>query len=375
MPLLTGGRPALDLSGTTLVVGMGKSGLSAVRTLVRLGAEKIQVTDSRRDPPGLAALTDDYPAISCYTGEFRASLFAGADRIILSPGVSRHIPMIVEAAGRGIAVWGDVELFAQLAKAPVAAITGSNGKSTVTTLLGMMAQQAGLSVAVGGNLGTPPLELLERDDVQIYILELSSFQLETTYSLNARVASVLNISPDHMDRYAKVADYAGAKQRIFRGDGAMVLNADDPDVMAMEESHRRSIRFTLGEPDADGFGLCRRGGDDWLAYGDDCWLAAGELKIPGYHNVANALAALAMGQVLQLPRPAMLAALLEFRGLPHRSELITDSNGVRWFNDSKRYKCRSDNCRRSGITGSYCADCRRGWQRTGFCAATCGFSG
>jgi UDP-N-acetylmuramoylalanine--D-glutamate ligase len=228
-----------------------------------------------------------------------------------------------------------VELFARLARVPVAAITGSNGKSTVTTLLGMMAEKAGLRVAVGGNLGTPALELLQQTDVQLYVLELSSFQLETTYSLNADVATVLNISPDHMDRYGSLNDYAQAKQRIFRGSGVMVLNADDTSVMAMAEPERRTMRFTLDEPGPDCFGLHQCPDGPWLAFGEESWLSVSELKIPGYHNVANALAALAMGQVLQLPRPAMLAALKEFSGLPHRSELVADINGVRWFNDSK----------------------------------------
>jgi UDP-N-acetylmuramoylalanine--D-glutamate ligase len=168
------------------------------------------------------------------------------------------------------------------------------------------------------------------------VLELSSFQLETTYSLNAQVATVLNIRPDHMDRYDGIlANYERAKQRIFRGDGVMVLNSDDASVMAMANPQRRTVQFTLNESDSNSFGLRQCADGPWLAFGEECWMSVSELKIPGYHNVANALAALAMGQVLLLPRPAMLAALREFRGLPHRSELIADVNGVRWFNDSK----------------------------------------
>jgi len=204
-----------------------------------------------------------------------------------------------------------------------------------------MAERAGVRAAVGGNLGTPALDLWLRDErnagaaPELYVLELSSFQLETTDSLNARVATVLNISPDHMDRYASLDDYITAKRRVFRGDGTMVVNADDPAVMAMVEPGRRVVRFTLAEPGAGEFGLRRDGGETWLAHGPGRWIAAAELKISGDHNLANALAALAMGQVLGLRREGMLAALREFVGLAHRTVLVRKRGGVRWFNDSK----------------------------------------
>lgn len=323
----------MDLQGMTVVAGLGKSGLSAVRTLVALGAE-VSVADNRIEPPGLAELRRDFPGLPCYLGEFPPPLFARATRIVISPGIDLRVPIIAAAKARGIPVWGDIELFARLANAPVAAITGSNGKSTVTTLLGLMAARAGLRVAVGGNLGVPALALLQQD-VELYVLELSSFQLETTYSLNAWVATVLNISPDHLDRHGSLEAYQQAKQRIFRGDGCMVVNADDAAVMAMVEPDRRVARFTLGEPRAGEFGLRRHGHETWLAHGDDCWIGATELKIRGTHNLANALAALSMGHALGLNRRAMVEVLRGFPGLPHRTELVLERSGIRWFNDSK----------------------------------------
>ena len=330
----------LELAGMTLVVGLGKSGLSAARALHALGAT-FAVTDSRADPPGLAALREEFPDAPCYLGGFDPAVFAGATRLLVSPGVAIATPVIAEATARGAPVWGDIELLARLTEVPVAAITGSNGKSTVTTLLGLMAERAGVRAAVGGNLGTPALELWLHDEHNagaapaLYVLELSSFQLETTYSLNARVATVLNLSPDHMDRYAKLDDYIAAKRRVFRGDGTMVVNADDPVVMAMVEPGRQVVRFTLAEPGAGEFGLRQEAGETWLAYGPECWIAASELKISGDHNLANALAALAMGHVLGLSREGMRAALREFTGLAHRTVLVRERGGVRWFDDSK----------------------------------------
>ena len=324
----------------TLVVGLGKSGLSAARALHALGAT-FAVTDSRANPPGLAALREEFPNAPCYLGGFEPAVFAGATRLLVSPGVAVVTPVIAEATARGAPVWGDIELLARLTEVPIAAITGSNGKSTVTTLLGLMAEQAGVRAAVGGNLGTPALELWLRDErnagavPELYVLELSSFQLETTYNLNARVATVLNLSPDHMDRYAKLDDYIAAKRRVFRGDGTMVVNADDPVVMAMVEPGCQVVRFTLAEPGAGEFGLRREAGETWLAYGSERWIAASELKISGDHNLANALAALAMGHVLGLRREGMLAALREFTGLAHRTVLVRERGGVRWFDDSK----------------------------------------
>lgn len=330
----------LQLEGVTLVVGLGKSGLSTVRALQALGAT-VAVTDSRAEPPGLAALRAEFPNLPCHLGGFDPALFAQAARLLVSPGVAVATPLIAEAAARGTPVWGDIGLLAQLTTVPVAAITGSNGKSTVTTLLGLMAKRAGLRVAVGGNLGTPALELWLRQEHNVavapdlYVLELSSFQLETTASLNAQVATVLNISPDHLDRYRGLEDYIAAKRRVFLGSGAMVLNADDPTVMAMLEPGRPAVRFTAATPGPDDFGLQRDGSEIWLVRGTERWIAASELKIRGEHNLANALAALAMGATLGLRREGMLAALREFPGLAHRTVLVRERAAVGWFDDSK----------------------------------------
>lgn len=331
----------LLLSGMTQIVGLGQSGLSVARALKVLGAT-FAVMDSRTDPPGLAALRVECPDAPLYLGGFDPAVFTDAARLLVSPGVSVKTPVIAEAAARGVPVWGDIELLARLTPAPVAAITGSNGKSTVTTLLGLMTEQAGVNAAVGGNLGTPALELWLQTEGQrreavpdLYVLELSSFQLETTHSLNARVATVLNISPDHLDRYDSLEEYIAAKRRIFRGDGVMVVNADDPVVIAMVEPGREVLRFTLEEPSEGDFGLWREGGETWLAHGQERWIAASELKISGDHNLANALAALAMGHALGLPQEGMLAALREFTGLAHRTTLVREREGVRWFDDSK----------------------------------------
>ena len=328
------------MKGITLVVGLGKSGLSAARALQALDAA-FAVTDSRTDPPGLAALQAECPEVPLYLGGFDPAAFAGATRLLVSPGVAVQTPVIAAAAARGVPVWGDIELLARLTQAPIAAITGSNGKSTVTTLLGLMAERAGLRAAVGGNLGEPALDLWLQQEHGTgsapdgYVLELSSFQLETTHSLNAQVATVLNISPDHLDRYAGLDEYIAAKRRIFRGNGVMVVNADDPAVMAMLEPGRTVVRFSLQEPGAGDFGLRQVDGEPWLACGSESWIAASELLISGDHNLANALAALAMGQTLGLQRAGMLAALREFTGLAHRTALVAEHRGVRWFDDSK----------------------------------------
>ena len=329
------------MSATTLIVGLGSSGLAAARALQALGID-FAVTDSRTAPPCLAAFRAACPQVPLYLGDFTPQAFTHAQRLLVSPGVSVQTPIIRASAARGVAVEGDIEWLAQLTTVPIAAITGSNGKSTVTTLLGNMAQAVGVQAAVGGNLGTAALDLWLQTEgqqppqpPQLYILELSSFQLETTHSLNARVATVLNISPDHMDRYASLPDYIAAKRRIFRGNGTLVVNADDATVMALLEPGREVLRFTLDTPGAGVFGLHHQAGETWLAYGAERWIAASELQISGEHNLANALAALAMGHALRWPRAPMLSALRKFTGLAHRTVLVRERGAVRWFDDSK----------------------------------------
>ncbi len=317
----------------TLVVGLGVTGLSVARFLMRQGA-RVAIADSRAEPPQLDRLQQEFADVAVFLGPFEDAVFEQADQLVVSPGVPLSTPQIQAAMERGVPVLGDIELFAQVAQAPVVAITGSNGKSTVTTLVGEMARAAGCEVAVGGNLGTPALDLLA-DDVELYVLELSSFQLETTHSLHTAVSAVLNVSADHMDRYPDLQTYADAKARILCNAGLGIFNADDPMVMAMQGSQDAWF-FTLGESHSEKhFGVCAFDGEDYLCRGGEPLLAARELLIPGSHNRANALAALAIGTALGFRLERMRQVLARFPGLPHRCEFVGEIDGVRWYNDSK----------------------------------------
>ena len=318
-----------------LVVGLGLSGLSSARWLARQGYA-VQVVDSRAQPPGLSALHAELPEVTVHVGGFEPSLFRDPGLLVVSPGISLHEPTIAAAIERGVEALGDVELFARVAKAPVIAITGSNGKSTVTSLVGDMCKAAGFDVAVGGNIGVPVLDLLRDPEPEVYVLELSSFQLETTASLKAHAATVLNISPDHMDRYANQAEYAAAKARIFRGGGSMILNADDPVVLAMREAGRTIRHFGANPPAKDfDYGLVTHAGETWLARGARPLMPASDVPLPGRHNLINVLAAMALAEVMHVPLDAMQRAVAKFRGLHHRTELVAERNGVRWIDDSK----------------------------------------
>jgi len=317
----------------TLVVGLGATGLSVARYLMAQGV-RVAVTDSRESPPGLEQLQQEYPDLGVFLGGFDDAVFEQADLLVLSPGVPLATPQVRAAVARGVSVVGDIELFVRAAKAPIVAITGSNGKSTVTTLVGEMVKAAGRKVAVGGNIGTPALDLLD-PEVELYVLELSSFQLETTSSLQAAVATVLNVQADHMDRYPDMETYAEAKAKVMAGAGLGIYNADDPRVTAMAGSDDR-WRFTLGHAQDDKtFGLCMADDREWLCRGQQWLLPVDELLMPGRHNQANALAALAIGTGLGLELDKMLAVLRSFRGLPHRTEFVAEIDGVRWYNDSK----------------------------------------
>ena len=322
-----------DVHAYTLVVGLGMTGLSVVRHLHNLG-EPVVVVDSRDIPPALHEFKQSCPNIPLHTGKFDHKLFTGAHRIVVSPGVPMSEPALKLAQEQGIEISGDIDLFANEATAPVVAITGSNGKSTVTTLVALMAEKNGINVAVGGNIGVPVLDLLD-EPKDLYVLELSSFQLETLNRLPMISSVVLNISADHMDRYPDVATYAMSKQAIYRDTEHAVVNRDDPVVSRMLPASQKSIGFTLGRPDTGDFGLCVADNIEYLCTHDEQLVETSALKIRGKHNLANALAALALGQSIGLPMPAMLQALKQFPGLPHRTQWVVELNGVSWYNDSK----------------------------------------
>jgi len=317
----------------TLVVGLGKTGLSCVRYLSAQGRD-IAVADNREAPPGLDDLRTGWPDIPVYLGQFDQDLFAGFNELIVSPGINIAEPAIARAAEQGARIRGDIDLFAEAADAPVVAITGSNGKTTVTTLLGEMARAAGRKVEVGGNIGTPALDLLGRC-ADLYVLELSSFQLETTAELNALAATVLNVSDDHLDRYPDKLTYFQAKQRIFHGCQNAIVNLDDALSTPMARDNLRFICFGFHRVNPQTFSTREDDQGLWLTFGFDNVLNASELKLMGRHNLSNVMAALALGQAAGLPMEAMQKAAREFNGLPHRCEFVRRVNGVDYINDSK----------------------------------------
>ena len=324
-----------------VIVGLGRTGLSCARYLLSQGWS-IAVTDTRAQPPELERLRELDSTIPVRLGGLDLRLLDDALCVVASPGVPLADPFFIEARRRGLEVVGDIELFALAVDAPVVGITGTNGKSTVTTLLGRMAERAGLKVRVGGNLGEPALDLLgaarnEATLTDLYVLELSSYQLEATLSLDLKAAVVLNVSPDHLDRYSTVADYAAAKARIFARCDTAVINLDDPLVVSMPRPGQRTLSFSLRAAVGADYAVAERDDPErwWLMRRGEALLPVSAMKITGLHNVANALAALALGEALGLPLPVMLAELASFTGLPHRSQWVADVKGVTYIDDSK----------------------------------------
>jgi len=316
-----------------LVIGLGKTGLSCVRYLSGRGLP-VEVADNREQPPGMVELQNEFPDVRLHRGPFSADLFCRFDELVVSPGLSVEDPSIRQAREAGVTVSGDIDLFSHAAQAPIVAITGSNGKSTVTELVGQMARDAGVRVAVGGNLGTPALDLLA-DDVDLYVLELSSFQLETTESLGAEVATVLNLSDDHMDRYSGREAYYKAKQRIYRGCRFAVANADDPLSPPLLRTGMTLRQFGFNQVNPGVIGTRTDGDRVWITHGLDNLVAADELAMRGTHNLANVMAALALGEAAGLPMASMVETARRFPGLPHRCEFIRERDGVVYINDSK----------------------------------------
>lgn len=322
------------MKGKRLIVGLGRTGLSVARHLHVQGVP-FAVTDASATPGGLEVLREFAPQTPLFLGGLTPTALQDVVEVIASPGIALRSPLLSEATARGIPVIGDVELFARATQVPVVAITGTNGKSTVTTLVALMAQAAGLRAFAGGNLGRPALDLLQETPADLFVLELSSFQLETTRSLRTRSATVLNVTSDHMDRYDSMLDYAQAKARVFDRCNAAVVNADDPLVMAMPRHGQRVLSFSVQEGATADYAIQSSDKDVLLCRHGKPMLAMSELKITGLHNAANALASLAMCEALQLDQAACLSALREFPGLPHRAEWIADVKGVRYIEDSK----------------------------------------
>ncbi|MFZ5580703.1 MAG: UDP-N-acetylmuramoyl-L-alanine--D-glutamate ligase [Pseudomonadota bacterium] len=319
-----------------LIVGLGKTGLSVARFLASRGQD-FAVADSRMAPPGLAELHAECPCAEIHLGDFDAALFSRFDTLVISPGVAVAELAIQAALQAGAEIIGDIELFARHVQGEVIAITGSNGKSTVTTLVGELLAASGLKIAVGGNLGTPALDLLRGEPAEIYVLELSSFQLETTYSLKTLASVVLNLSEDHMDRYADFSAYAEAKGAIYRHARTAVVNRDDAWTLRLAEDQqvKRMTCFGLNAPETGQWGMIEHEGERWLAHGPEPLLAERELTVRGRHNMANALAALALIDAAGVDARRVLAALKAFAGLPHRSQFVGHFAGLDWVNDSK----------------------------------------
>ena len=317
-----------------LVLGLGETGLSALRWLRKQGAE-VSIADSRLHPPGVDDILKAYPDIKIHAGAFELNVLMDCDFIVSSPGVPLAEPALQAAIAQGKKVIGDIELFAlhRPTSAKVIAITGSNGKTTVTTLAGEICKRAGLNTVVAGNIGLPVLDTLDDKAPDVYVLELSSFQLETTYSLKADVATVLNISEDHMDRYDSIEAYAAAKARIYDHATLAVVNRDDPASLGLTKTEAVSFGLNEAQNYSD-FGLIEANGS-WLSSGKRKLIPVSDLKIQGQHNVANALAAVALCTNIGIEKSAIIQTLRQFKGLPHRVEWVANINDVDYYDDSK----------------------------------------
>ncbi len=372
--------PCLGRDPRVAVVGLGRTGVSAVRFLHRLGVECL-VTDTRLHPPGLEEIRG-LEGVSAYTGELRADVLSWATHVLVSPGMPLASVEIRTALEHGVALISDIDLFAETAQAPVIAVTGSNGKSTVTCLVAEMASQAGMNVRAGGNLGTPALDLLD-PECQLYVLELSSFQLERTRRLRPVAGTVLNVSPDHLDRHSDLSAYAATKARLLRWSQRRVVNLDDPLVSQLANScgvradrpvqlcqssgsgtsargakdadktgdHGVSmLRFSLQPCEAE-YTLIRHQGVEWLARQGETLIPASQVALSGRHNLSNALAALALAEAGGVPLEAGVDALRTFGGLPHRMQTVAEIDGVVWINDSKGTNVGATEAAISGLPG------------------------
>lgn len=333
----------VDYQGKNIVIiGLGLTGLSCVDFFMAQGVVP-RVMDTRNAPPGLDKLPN---TVECHLGRLNQRWLNEADLIIASPGISLSTPALVEAAEVGVEIIGDIELFCRSAQAPIVAITGSNGKSTVTAWVGEMAKAEGWRVGIGGNIGLPALSLL-KEEYQLYVLELSSFQLETTFSLRAAAATLLNMTEDHMDRYPLgLQQYRAAKLRIYQNAALCVVNADDALSMPIQGADQRCVSFGV---DVGDYHLSFQQGETWLRAHGEKVLNVSEMALSGRHNYINALAALALADAVSIPRSSSLTALSHFTGLAHRFQTVWQHNGVRWINDSKATNIGSTEAALNGL--------------------------
>lgn len=333
----------VDYQGKKVVIiGLGLTGLSCVDFFLARGVTP-RVIDTRISPPGLDKLPEN---VERHLGDMNQEWLLDADLIVASPGIALASPALSVAAEAGVEIVGDIELFCREAQAPIVAITGSNGKSTVTTLVGEMAKSAGWNVGVGGNIGLPALMLLKQE-CDLYVLELSSFQLETTNSLRAAAGTILNVTEDHMDRYPLgLQQYRAAKLRVYENAKVCVVNSDDALTMPIRGADSRCVSFGA---DVGDYHLNRQQGEIWLRVRGEKVLNTREMKVTGKHNFTNALAALALADAVGIPRASSLKALTTFTGLAHRFQLSLEHNGVRWINDSKATNVGSTEAALNGL--------------------------
>lgn len=325
------------MKSKTIVIGLGITGYSVVEYL-RSKDQSVSVIDTRLSPPKLQDLIQHYPEVDYFLGEFSNIQLEDAECIVVSPGISLKHSALLKAKEDGVLIKGDIQLFFENVKKPVVGITGTNAKSTVTTLVGLMLQDAGKNVAIGGNLGIPALDLLRTNpDADYFVLELSSFQLEAIQNISLEVACILNITPDHLDRYDSFQDYCQAKWRIYSGAKYRVANLDDFNTWSVltEAQARETTYFSFSPTKSAEFGIADHLGRRYLVKGLQVLIDASELFLIGKHDQGNALAAIAIGTCLKIPLESMLQTLRKFKGLPHRCAWVRELNGVRWYNDSK----------------------------------------
>lgn len=327
-------KKAKKTSKKDLVYGLGATGLSVARYLQRNNVNAIY-HDSNEDAPGLEELRSLDLDADIILGDSTKNLLKNVKRIIVSPGIPDDDALLAKARKKKLKIVSDVELFLNETSVPLVVVTGSNGKSTVATLLSLMCDAADVPALAGANLGRPALDLLEEDAPDTYILELSSFQLQRLPELPADVAGILNISPDHLDWHASEEEYRAAKYRIFREAKAAVFNREDPDAPEHIPDDIPQLSFGLDEPGDGQYGIREDDGVEFLARGEQLLLSVDDVALVGRHNRANALAALAMGQLMGLDLPPMLQVLNEFPGLPHRMQFVDTVGGANYVNDSK----------------------------------------